>query len=113
MHSSQSGDARAGSRAVIALRLPQSVLISPLCPSNRNGCARAQLELVLVEYRWWKTAIADSKSDETRSGKKAGSCVPVRRALYTTVRHESEHAKNPASSGPAAAIRCSMMRRAR
>src|SRR5256885_2534867 len=111
MPSSQSGEARAGSRADIAFRLPQRVLISPLWPSNRNGCASAQLELVLVEYRWWKTAIADSKSGDTKSGKKAGSWVPVSRALYTTVRHESEHAKKPSSSGPAAAIRCSTIRR--
>jgi hypothetical protein len=34
---------------VIALRLPHSVLISPLCASSRNGCASGQLGSVLVE----------------------------------------------------------------
>jgi len=47
--SPQSGDARAGSRARMAFRLPQSVLISPLWASSRNGCASGQVGLVLVE----------------------------------------------------------------
>ena len=37
----------------IQLTLPWTVLISPLCASMRNGCARRQVGKVLVEYRWW------------------------------------------------------------
>ena len=43
------GEASIGCRIVIALRLPQSVLISPLWASRRNGCASGQLGRVLVE----------------------------------------------------------------
>jgi hypothetical protein len=38
-----------GCRIVIALRLPHSVLISPLWASSRKGCASGQLGSVLVE----------------------------------------------------------------
>jgi hypothetical protein len=47
--SPQSGEASMGCRIVMALRLPQRVLISPLCASSRNGCASGQLGSVLVE----------------------------------------------------------------
>jgi len=47
--SRHSGEARTGSRARIALRLPHSVLISPLCASTRNGWASGQLGSVFVE----------------------------------------------------------------
>jgi hypothetical protein len=45
----QTGLESIGCRMVIALRLPHSVLISPLCASSRNGCASGQLGSVLVE----------------------------------------------------------------
>ena len=47
--SPQTGEASIGCRIVIAFRLPQSVLISPLCASSRNGWASGQLGSVLVE----------------------------------------------------------------
>ena len=43
-------------RAVIQLRFPRSVLISPLWATQRNGWARAQLGSVLVEKREWTIA---------------------------------------------------------
>ena len=39
------------SRERVHRRLPLMVLISPLCPTNRNGCASDQLGRVLVENR--------------------------------------------------------------
>ena len=45
----QTGDDSIGCRIVMAFRLPQRVLISPLCANRRNGCARGQLGSVLVE----------------------------------------------------------------
>src|SRR5437868_2363773 len=39
------------SRASIHARLPDSVLISPLCEIKRNGCARSHEGNVLVEKR--------------------------------------------------------------
>jgi hypothetical protein len=45
----QTGEPRSASRAVIALRLPQRVLISPLWAIIRNGWANGQLGSVLVE----------------------------------------------------------------
>ncbi len=49
MRSPHTADLSSGSRARIQLRLPCSVLISPLCPRNRNGWARNQFGNVLVE----------------------------------------------------------------
>src|SRR3954451_7827123 len=40
-------------RARIQLRLPLTVLISPLCAMLRNGCASGQDGKVLVEKREW------------------------------------------------------------
>jgi len=42
-------------RACAHTRLPEIVLISPLCASMRNGCASGQRGLVFVEKRWWNT----------------------------------------------------------
>jgi hypothetical protein len=47
------GQCSSASRLRTALRLALIVLISPLWPSVRKGCARYQLENVLVEYRRW------------------------------------------------------------
>ena len=44
----QMGCASTASRERIQLRLPSKVLISPLCATIRNGCARNQLGEVLV-----------------------------------------------------------------
>ena len=41
------------SRDATQFKLPWSVLISPLCPSTRIGCARGQRGVVLVEKRRW------------------------------------------------------------
>ncbi len=49
---------RSASRARIHVRLPWSVLISPLWHSIRKGCARSQVGNVFVLYRWWNTAMA-------------------------------------------------------
>ena len=38
------------SRAAIRARLPHTVLISPLCPSVRSGCARCHVGSVFVAY---------------------------------------------------------------
>lgn len=64
------------SRARIQLRLPLTVLISPLCATKRYGWASGQLGKVLVENREWTSAIAVAKRRSDRSGKK-GSSWPV------------------------------------
>ena len=46
--SPHTSDCNEGPRANIQLRLPSSVLISPLCAIARNGCAIRQLGSVLV-----------------------------------------------------------------
>ena len=56
------------SRARIQLRLPITVLISPLWAMNRNGCDSGQLGNVLVEKRECTTPTADSTRSSTRSG---------------------------------------------
>ena len=57
------------SRARIQLRLPITVLISPLWAMNRNGWASGQLGNVLVEKRECTTASAEAIRSSTRSGK--------------------------------------------
>ncbi len=47
LHSTGSVESRAAMRA----RLPQTVLISPLCASVRAGCARCHDGAVFVAYR--------------------------------------------------------------
>ncbi len=64
------------SRARIQLRLPLTVLISPLCATKRYGWASGQLGKVLVENRECTSAIAVAKRRSDRSGKK-GSSWPV------------------------------------
>ncbi len=56
------------SRARIQLRLPITVLISPLWAMKRNGCDSGQLGNVFVENRECTTATADSTRSSTRSG---------------------------------------------
>ncbi len=60
--------ASSASRARIQLRLPITVLISPLWAMNRNGCASGQLGKVLVENREWTTASALATRSSVRSG---------------------------------------------
>jgi hypothetical protein len=64
------------SRAVIQLRLPLTVLISPLWAMYRYGWASGQLGKVLVEKRECTRPIADAKLRSDRSGKN-GSSWPV------------------------------------
>ena len=65
------------SRACIRLRLPRTVLISPLCATNRNGCASGQDGKVLVENRLCTIAIALVHRSSVRSGKKCDICGAV------------------------------------
>ncbi|MNE60144.1 hypothetical protein D3C80_1552730 [compost metagenome] len=55
-------------RAWAQLRLPVMVLISPLWARKRNGCASGHFGKVLVEKRWWNTAIAVFRRSSPRSG---------------------------------------------
>lgn len=55
-------------RARIQLRLPRTVLISPLCASERNGCASGHDGNVFVEYRECTMARRDAKRSSLRSG---------------------------------------------
>ena len=65
------------SRARIQLRLPLTVLISPLCAMKRYGWASGQLGNVLVENRLCTSARALSSRGSDRSGKNAPSCSVV------------------------------------
>ena len=56
------------SRARMRLRLPRTVLISPLCATNRNGCASGHDGKVLVENREWTMAMALRQRSSRRSG---------------------------------------------
>ena len=64
------------SRAIIQLRLPLTVLISPLWAMSRYGWASGQLGKVLVEKREWTRASSVAKRSSDRSGKN-GSSWPV------------------------------------
>ena len=65
------------SRACIRLRLPRTVLISPLCATKRNGCASGHEGNVLVEKRLCTIAIALRQRSSRRSEKNWGSCIVV------------------------------------
>lgn len=65
------------SRAFIQLRLPLTVLISPLCATKRYGWASGQLGKVLVEKREWTSATVVAKRRSERSGKNGSSCPVV------------------------------------
>ncbi len=65
------------SRAFIQLRLPLTVLISPLWATKRYGWASGQLGKVLVEKREWTSATAEPKRRSERSGKNGSSCPVV------------------------------------
>ncbi|OPZ93134.1 MAG: hypothetical protein BWY72_02472 [Bacteroidetes bacterium ADurb.Bin416] len=62
-------DLRTLSLACIQKRLPLMVLISPLCPNRRKGCARSHVGKVLVLKRECTRAIAEVKLGWLRSGK--------------------------------------------
>ena len=70
-------EASCDSRARIQLRLPLTVLISPLCATKRYGWASGQLGKVLVENREWTSAMAVAKRRSDRSGKNGSSCPVV------------------------------------
>ena len=55
-------------RAFIQLRLPRTVLISPLWATKRIGWARSQVANVLVEKRECTSAMALTMSGSLRSG---------------------------------------------
>ena len=61
-------DCSSASRACIQLRLPCTVLISPLCAMKRYGWASGHDGNVLVEKREWTSASADSIRSSCRSG---------------------------------------------
>ena len=65
------------SRACMRLRLPRTVLISPLCATKRNGWASGQDGNVFVENRLCTIAIALMQRSSRRSGKYWGSCIVV------------------------------------
>ena len=69
MSSPNSGEASWSSRARIQLRLPRSVLISPLWASMRYGCASSQLGNVFVEKRECTSASRLTTRSSRRSGK--------------------------------------------
>ena len=66
--SPQTAEVSSGSRALIQLRLPSSVLISPLCATSRNGWASFQLGSVFVAKRWWNSATEATVRSSSRSG---------------------------------------------
>lgn len=74
--SPKASEASWDSRAFIQLRLPLTVLISPLCATKRYGWASGQDGKVFVENREWTRASVDAKRRSERSGKK-GSSWPV------------------------------------
>ena len=61
------------SRACIQLRLPLTVLISPLCAMSRYGWASGQLGKVLVEKRECTSASSVVNRSSERSGKNGSS----------------------------------------
>ena len=65
------------SRACMRLRLPRTVLISPLWATKRNGCASGQDGKVLVEKRLWTIAMALVHRASRRSLKYSGNCAVV------------------------------------
>ena len=65
------------SRAAIQLRLPFTVLISPLCAISRYGCASGQDGNVLVENRECTSASSVTNRRSDRSGKNGSSCAVV------------------------------------
>ena len=69
------------SRACMRLRLPRTVLISPLWATKRNGWASGQDGKVLVEKRLCTIAIALMHRSSRRSGKYWGSCIVVNMPL--------------------------------
>lgn len=73
----KSSEASWDSRAFIQLRLPLTVLISPLCATKRYGWASGQLGKVLVEKREWTSATVEAKRRSERSGKNGSSCPVV------------------------------------
>ena len=85
------------SRAATQLRLPRTVLISPLCASSRNGWARGHDGNVLVENREWTRASSVAYRGSDRSGKNGSSCAVVSMPLYVRVRALSEAKYRPAS----------------
>ncbi len=64
-------------RAAIQLRLPRTVLISPLWATSRKGCASGHDGNVFVEKREWTRASSVAYRASDRSGKNGSSCDVV------------------------------------
>ena len=65
------------SRARIQLRLPMTVLISPLCAIIRYGWASGHAGKVLVENLECTSPSAESNRSSERSGKNGCNCAVV------------------------------------
>ena len=85
------------SRAAIQLRLPRTVLISPLWATIRNGCASGQDGNVFVEKRECTSAISEAYRGSDRSAKNGSSWPVVSMPLYARVRADSEAKYRPCS----------------
>jgi hypothetical protein len=79
--SSNRSEASAPSRARIQLRLPMTVLISPLWASMRYGWASGHDGKVLVENREWTSASAESIRSSARSRNTSPTCPEVNMPL--------------------------------
>ena len=88
--SPRASERRLPSRAAIQLRLPRTVLISPLWATMRKGWASCHEGNVLVENRECTMAKAEASRGSERSGKKGSSCIVVSIPLYRRVREDSE-----------------------
>lgn len=72
------------------MRLPRTVLISPLWATKRNGCASGHDGKVLVENRLCTMAMALVQRSSRRSEKNCGSCIVVSMPLYAMVLLDSD-----------------------
>ena len=93
------------SRVRIQLRLPCTVLISPLCAMKRYGCASGHEGNVLVLKRLCTNARADSMRSSDKSGKNSPSSGVVNIPLYTKVRADNEGKYVDNSSGNSCSTR--------
>ena len=107
-------EASSASRARIQLRLPMTVLISPLWAMNRNGWASGQLGNVLVEKRECTTASAEAIRSSTQVGEELVELVGGQHALVDQgargqrreVRRRSRARRACAGRTPAAPAPC-------
>ena len=93
------------SRACMRLRLPRTVLISPLWATNRNGWASGQDGKVLVEKRLCTIAMALTQRSSRRSAKNCGSWTVVEHALVGDGAAGQRREVGPASASASARLR--------